>query len=538
MVIHGGWDVGNVYYDCTYILNTVDWSWEKVKINGPYKPVGRVGHTCVLYNDHHIFVFGGYGGEGYWDDLNQLDLHTGTWQRLEVMGEVKPCQRTFSTMEIMGNRILLFGGSNHDVEMNDVMVFNTDTRTWKAIDCVGQIPDGRFAHVSCIYRHKVYLYGGIVRSAGELSGMYELTLEHFTFDNTLLNILKSWTVQSGIKYQNYADCIPSSVVGLLDGYQAQMLQMQEWEKSQLTQKAQPDMPDAVDITGDEMVDAEEMDELEEDDNEDDLYAIVDDDFAAYESSENWDMAVDEPVQNLHQYVEEDKCELPAFDPYAAPISSPGATSSMMSPSSSSNADHHNHPMASPTSSTAYTALSTSPPNWPTAATSSAASSSGSMSSPPSVPELEPGAPDNNLQSNSSCQMSISSSPEPVQTCSMASPTYAQNDDTQWDIFYFSESDEEDGKDDEIWEDNDTVYMQDSKHPSAFAGCNSAPAHPQPTFNAGSPVPSMAPLSLHDYLQTCAHANLHVSTSCTRGLYPDASVISTNSPTSSTNPSGP
>ena len=62
----------------------VDWSWEKVKINGPYKPVGRVGHTCVLYNDHHIFVFGGYGGEGYWDDLNQLDLHTGTWQRLEV----------------------------------------------------------------------------------------------------------------------------------------------------------------------------------------------------------------------------------------------------------------------------------------------------------------------------------------------------------------------------------------------------------------------------------------------------------------------
>ena len=22
MVIHGGWDVGNVYYDCTYILNT------------------------------------------------------------------------------------------------------------------------------------------------------------------------------------------------------------------------------------------------------------------------------------------------------------------------------------------------------------------------------------------------------------------------------------------------------------------------------------------------------------------------------------
>ena len=156
--------------------------------------------------------------------------------------------------------------------------------------------------------------------------------------------------------------------------------------------------------------------------------------------QNWDMAVDEPVQNLHQYVEEDKCELPAFDPYAAPISSPGATSSMMSPSSSSNADHHNHPMASPTSSTAYTALSTSPPNWPTAATSSAASSSGSMSSPPSVPELEPGAPDNNLQSNSSCQMSISSSPEPVQTCSMASPTYAQNDDTQWDIFYFSESD--------------------------------------------------------------------------------------------------
>eukprot|EP00669_Euglena_mutabilis_P006288 TRINITY_DN1959_c0_g1_i1.p1 TRINITY_DN1959_c0_g1~~TRINITY_DN1959_c0_g1_i1.p1 ORF type:complete len:499 (+),score=86.06 TRINITY_DN1959_c0_g1_i1:132-1499(+) len=239
MVVHGGWDVGNVYFDCTYVLDTETWSWEKLQVTSAYKPVGRVGHASVLHDQRYLYTFGGYGTEGYWDDLNRLDLRSGQWEIVKVVGDCVPCQRTFSSMEIVGNRILLFGGSNHDVEMNDVMVFDTENHSWEFINCPGQVPEGRFAHVSCMYNHKLYLYGGIVRGSGELNGMYELTLERFTCDHSLVHLLQAWIVHSGMDHRLFADSLPSPLVAQLDAYQQQVMEMRELEAAALGPKAPP-----------------------------------------------------------------------------------------------------------------------------------------------------------------------------------------------------------------------------------------------------------------------------------------------------------
>jgi hypothetical protein len=61
-----------------------EWRWEKLEIKGTNKPVGRVGHTSVLHGQDSIYMFGGYGDDGYSDDLNRLDLKSGTWSVVEV----------------------------------------------------------------------------------------------------------------------------------------------------------------------------------------------------------------------------------------------------------------------------------------------------------------------------------------------------------------------------------------------------------------------------------------------------------------------
>eukprot|EP00992_Anisonema_acinus_P008610 TRINITY_DN4727_c0_g1_i1.p1 TRINITY_DN4727_c0_g1~~TRINITY_DN4727_c0_g1_i1.p1 ORF type:complete len:549 (+),score=110.10 TRINITY_DN4727_c0_g1_i1:60-1706(+) len=275
MVVHGGWDVGNLYYDCTYVLHTCApvWRWQRLPVASVFRPVGRVGHTCVLHEGHKMLVFGGYGGEGYWDDLNQLNLLTGEWEVVNVNGDIKPCHRTFSTMEIVDNRILLFGGSNHALEMNDVYIFDTKTATWEEVDCLGQVPDGRFAHISCLYNHKIYLYGGIVRSAGELNGMYELTLEQFTTNGSLSNLVQQWIVQSRLAYGQLAPALPAAVAARLDDYRTQVQQMAELRAAAAAVPSPPPLPATALAT--EFDDSEDLmsdEEFFDDGDDSDLWA--------------------------------------------------------------------------------------------------------------------------------------------------------------------------------------------------------------------------------------------------------------------------
>eukprot|EP00667_Euglena_gracilis_P003526 EG_transcript_3537 len=292
MVVHGGWDVGNVYYDCTYILHTDVWHWEQVKVTSSFKPVGRVGHTSVLHHDNTMFIFGGYGTDGYFDDLIGLNLSSGEWKMMEVVGDVRPCQRTFSSMEIVGNNILLFGGSNHDIEMNDVMLFNTEAHSWETVECPGQAPDGRFAHVSCMYNHKVYLYGGIVRGSGELTGMYELTLEKFASDASLTNLVKAWIVNSGITIDDFAECIPPELFAKLRSYHDEVLEVEEMERTMV--RATPDF-----TLDDEAKEAEAL--LEDEDELGDVFYGAEEGFYEYDcesNGENWEAVVEDAVRGM------------------------------------------------------------------------------------------------------------------------------------------------------------------------------------------------------------------------------------------------
>ena len=95
-----------------------------------------------------------------------------------------------------GNCLLLFGGSNHDVEMNDVFVMDLQNNRWEEVRCAGESPEGRFAHTSVVHNGKIYVYGGIVRSARELCGLFELSCESFDAKPSLTSLATRWLAQS------------------------------------------------------------------------------------------------------------------------------------------------------------------------------------------------------------------------------------------------------------------------------------------------------------------------------------------------------
>jgi hypothetical protein len=41
------------------------------------------------------------------------------------------------------------------VEMNDVYILDVPSRRWERVECVGQVPGERFAHVSVVYDYRV-----------------------------------------------------------------------------------------------------------------------------------------------------------------------------------------------------------------------------------------------------------------------------------------------------------------------------------------------------------------------------------------------
>eukprot|EP01006_Ploeotia_vitrea_P031484 TRINITY_DN63818_c0_g2_i1.p1 TRINITY_DN63818_c0_g2~~TRINITY_DN63818_c0_g2_i1.p1 ORF type:complete len:866 (-),score=91.48 TRINITY_DN63818_c0_g2_i1:629-3166(-) len=234
LVIHGGWDINHTYHNSTHAFDLGPLLQHKgnyshldeppsvqvalLSPTGDYVPQGRVGHACVLTKDEKMLMFGGYGAERYWDDLNELDFKTGRWRQISSSSQsCWPQQRTFSTMcyNPDTNRVILIGGSDNYSEMNDVNVLQCDTLTWERIPCTGQLPSPRFAHTALFHGHKVYVFGGVTSEGNQgenYMGLYELTVEDFSRPTSLFHLVKTHIIATGMDTTKYTSFLPTNVL--------------------------------------------------------------------------------------------------------------------------------------------------------------------------------------------------------------------------------------------------------------------------------------------------------------------------------------
>ena len=127
-------------------------------------PAARMGHAQVLIGDK-IVIFGGYDERQTYGDLWVFDTAAMTWLRPRTAGR-PPSPRYNHTMELLPDgRILVFAGYNTVAKkgseyLQDVRELDTETMVWSRPRVVGEFPEKRMQHRTCMMGRQMVMFGG------------------------------------------------------------------------------------------------------------------------------------------------------------------------------------------------------------------------------------------------------------------------------------------------------------------------------------------------------------------------------------------
>ncbi|KAI1821286.1 galactose oxidase [Xylaria intraflava] len=177
LVLFGGGD-GPAYYNSVYVLDTVTFRWHKPRIIGDQAPSVRGAHTACLYKNG-IYIFGGGDGNRPLNDIWRLDvsdtnkmswrlicgpdmgLSNGSSDGNDAAGVKKPTKpkaRGYHTANMVGSKLIIYGGSTATERFNDVWVYDVDTHIWKNVQI--PVPFRRVTHTSTLVGSYLFIIGG------------------------------------------------------------------------------------------------------------------------------------------------------------------------------------------------------------------------------------------------------------------------------------------------------------------------------------------------------------------------------------------
>lgn len=180
LVIFGGGD-GPTYYNDIYVFDTVTNRYTRPKLTGGAPPSRRRAHTACLYKNG-IYIFGGGDGVRALNDVWRLDvsdLSKPSWKLISGPPSIRhvgasttslssmsnkdqpqqrPTARGYHTANMVGPKLIVYGGSDGDECFRDVWVFDVETNIWK---CVGiKLSFPRLSHTATIVGSYLFVVGG------------------------------------------------------------------------------------------------------------------------------------------------------------------------------------------------------------------------------------------------------------------------------------------------------------------------------------------------------------------------------------------
>ncbi|KAH8149411.1 uncharacterized protein LAJ45_06490 [Morchella importuna] len=178
LVIFGGGD-GPTYYNDIYVFDTITNKYTRPKLReGTAVPSMRRAHTACLYR-YGIYVFGGGDGVKALNDVWRLDvsdLSKPSWrsispsQPLSRVGssstslvdhpdrQARPTARGYHTANMVGSKLIVYGGSDGDECFSDVWVFDVETSIWRNVGIPLSFP--RLSHTATIVGSYLFVVGG------------------------------------------------------------------------------------------------------------------------------------------------------------------------------------------------------------------------------------------------------------------------------------------------------------------------------------------------------------------------------------------
>eukprot|EP00591_Stephanopyxis_turris_P014526 CAMPEP_0195540988 /NCGR_PEP_ID=MMETSP0794_2-20130614/50854_1 /TAXON_ID=515487 /ORGANISM="Stephanopyxis turris, Strain CCMP 815" /LENGTH=593 /DNA_ID=CAMNT_0040675071 /DNA_START=14 /DNA_END=1792 /DNA_ORIENTATION=+ len=194
-------------------------TWSRVvPAAGSKLPPPRSGAASVVVKGR-LYMFGGYGGgTGRLDDFYSFSFDTCTWEEVRVLSSAKPgCRENNGVVIGDSSRVYLFGGYNGTAWLNDLWMFDIDTQRWECIQESSDpsseptqpaaaaaaaanlaetlrgggrggnnannnhtAPSRRFGYVSVVHKGKFVLFGGFDGSKW-LNDMYEFDFKTKTW---------------------------------------------------------------------------------------------------------------------------------------------------------------------------------------------------------------------------------------------------------------------------------------------------------------------------------------------------------------------
>ncbi|KAF4698729.1 Leucine-zipper-like transcriptional regulator 1, partial [Perkinsus olseni] len=175
MYLFGGYSGYNWLNDFhCFNFDTSTWAPVEVKAGSP--PSTRFGYVSSVHGSV-FFVFGGYDGQTWLNDMHEFDVDEGTWSQTHVQGYI-PTGRSCPSWAYHEGSVYLFGGYDGVHRMNDFHRFEMSDRKWSVVATrtSGQSPSPRYFHASVVHGDSLYLFGGY-------SGQERLNdLHEFRFD--------------------------------------------------------------------------------------------------------------------------------------------------------------------------------------------------------------------------------------------------------------------------------------------------------------------------------------------------------------------
>ncbi|ODA77548.1 hypothetical protein RJ55_07177 [Drechmeria coniospora] len=166
LVVFGGGD-GPAYYNDVHVLDTVNFRWTRPQVLGDRLPSKRRAHTACLYKNG-IYVFGGGDGVRALNDIWRLDVGDGakmSWKLISSPARAaagtddgRPRARGYHTANMVGGKLIVFGGSDGGECFDDVWVYDVDRHVWKAVDMA--VNFRRLSHSATIVGSYLFVIGG------------------------------------------------------------------------------------------------------------------------------------------------------------------------------------------------------------------------------------------------------------------------------------------------------------------------------------------------------------------------------------------
>lgn len=143
-------------------------------------PSGRVFFTFVNYGDS-IYLFGGYDGTNYYQDLQVFNLTTQSWVSNFTPKGTIPSKRFAQCSAIYENLLIIFGGASATFTPSNVVTYNFLTNTWTIRNYTAGGPFNRWGQSAVISGGQMYVYGGRDSNYYDWNDLYQYNISGETW---------------------------------------------------------------------------------------------------------------------------------------------------------------------------------------------------------------------------------------------------------------------------------------------------------------------------------------------------------------------